>query len=76
MNKHHQKSVYTTTIEGVDFIIGDETRIVEPSAVQQKVECLREMLLAEYNDNELQRRFLLPNALLNKVIIMMLLVNL
>jgi len=64
VNKHHQESVYTPTIEGIDFIIGDETRIVEPSAVQHKVERLREMLLAEYNDNELQHRLFIAERII------------
>ena len=48
------------------IVVFGSTRIVEPAAAQQKVERLREALLAEPNDKELQRRLFVAERILAK----------
>jgi hypothetical protein len=48
------------------IVVFGSTRIVEPSAAQQKVERLREALLAEPNDKELQGRLFVAERILAK----------
>jgi len=48
------------------IVVFGSTRIIEPSAAQQKVQRLREALLADSNDQELQRRLFVAERILAK----------